>query len=328
MYFTARALEQATDEMVAAFKAMRFPAGSKILDLCAGIGGDLLALARRGEVLGVDRDEIMVLLAGANAQLLAATEAHIPEVRGQDVDTLDLSDCAAWHIDPDRRPGGRRTTQAALHEPGSDAMDRLRARNANAAVKLAPAAEVPAAWLEQAELQWISRERQCRQLVAWFGDLTSAPGTRAATVLGTGSEDYRTVIGQPQMHAPVAGAIGKFLFEPDAAVLAAKLDGALALELGLAAIAPGVAYWTGERPVHDRAVGMFEVRDVFPFRLPALKSYLRERQIGRLEIKKRGVDLDPAELRRKLAPRGDESATLIVGRIDKRIIAIVARRVE
>jgi hypothetical protein len=94
----------------------------------------------------------------------------------------------------------------------------------------------------------------------------------------------------------------------------------------LAAIAPGVAYWTGQRIVSDAALGCFEVQDVLPFRLKTLKTYLRERGIGRLEIKKRGVEQDPAELRRQLDLAGPASATLLLARIDKRIIAIVARR--
>ena len=45
MLFTARGLEQATDEVVADYKASRFPAGQRVADLCCGIGGDLIALA-------------------------------------------------------------------------------------------------------------------------------------------------------------------------------------------------------------------------------------------------------------------------------------------
>src|SRR5581483_9199600 len=71
----------------------------------------------------------------------------------------DLAAAAAWHIDPDRRPHGRRTTQVALHSPGADEIDRLRAQCPAAAVKLAPAAEAPPHWAAEAQLEWISRGR-------------------------------------------------------------------------------------------------------------------------------------------------------------------------
>ncbi len=45
-----------------------------------------------------------------------------------------------------------------------------------------------------------------------------------------------------------------------------------------------------------------------------LRAWVRAHDIGALEIKKRGVDLDPAELRRRLKPKGRVAATLVIGR--------------
>jgi hypothetical protein len=137
----------------------------------------------------------------------------------------------------------------------------------------------------------------------------------------------RSIVGLPGEEPPLAERIGRYLFEPDAAVLAAKLERQLAAEHALAAIAPGVAYWTGDRPILDTALDCFAVREVVPFRVPALRAWLRSREIGTLEIKKRGVDLDPARLRRELNLAGPQSATLLVARIGKRVTAILADRV-
>ncbi len=54
-----------------------------------------------------------------------------------------------------------------------------------------------------------------------------------------------------------------------------------------------------------------------------LKALLRERRIGRLEVKKRGVDIEPAELRRKLKCPGDVRATLIVTPHGGNVLAIL-----
>jgi hypothetical protein len=59
----------------------------------------------------------------------------------------------------------------------------------------------------------------------------------------------------------------------------------------------------------------------------ALKTWLRARGIGRLEVKKRGVDLDPARLQRELQVPGDEQAALLVCRVRGKLTAILARRV-
>jgi hypothetical protein len=70
----------------------------------------------------------------------------------------------------------------------------------------------------------------------------------------------------------------------------------------------------------------FRVREELPFDERRLKPALRERGIGTLEIKKRGVDVDPAALRRRLALRGDASATLVLTRVAGRRTALLVER--
>jgi len=332
MFFTPLGLEQATDEIVAAYKARRFHGRETIYDLCSGVGGDLLALAAVGQTTAFDRDPITSILATANGRMFFERQAadnrvSPPTCHARDVEQLDLEECSAWHIDPDRRSTGRRTTRVDLYSPATDAIERLLACNPHAAIKLAPAAQFPEDWPQRAELEWISRGRECRQLVAWFGELAHDAGRRRATVLGDGTRAPRSIIGSLELSPPRIAPIGRYLFEPDAAVLAADLGPALAAEHALEAISTGVAYWTGDAPVTDPALACFEVLEVLPFRLKAVAGMLRTRNIGQLEIKKRGIALAPAELRRQLKLKGDESATLLLAPIAKRVTAVLARRV-
>ncbi len=335
MFLTPLGLEQASDEVVARYKAERFPNGGQMADLCCGIGGDLLALAARGPVCGVDRDPILAIVAEANARVgVADGDRPIGEcihVQTTDVRSLDVTPFAAWHIDPDRRSEGRRTTRVDLHEPPPDVIERLLAACPNGAVKLAPAAVLPTGWAERAELEWISSRRECRQLVAWFGNLANSPGRRRATVLGAAREQRRTVCGEGESPigpiCPLGPTIDRFVFEPDAAVIAAHLTGALAAEHGLRAIAPRAVYLTGPRAIDDLALSCFEVLEVLPLRAATLKRWLADRRIGRLEIKKRGIELDPRQLQRQLKLPGDEQATLLATRLGQRAIAIIARRI-
>jgi hypothetical protein len=48
--------------------------------------------------------------------------------------------------------------------------------------------------------------------------------------------------------------------------------------------------------------------------------------VGALEIKKRGVDVDPADLRRRLQPTGPATATLVLSRTPSGAVALVVRR--
>ncbi|MBI3463030.1 MAG: SAM-dependent methyltransferase [Planctomycetes bacterium] len=327
MFFTPLGLEQATGEAVARYKASRFPDGSPVADLCCGIGGDLLSLCSRGPAVGIDRDPVKTLLAEANCRTLetrAGGGATQVMVQTADISAIPLADFAAWHLDPDRRATGRRTTRVEAQEPGPEVIDRLLAEVPHAAIKLAPASHVPDNWSQQAEREWISYAGQCRQQVAWFGELAVRPGRRAATVIG--ASRVRTLEGRPGAPPPAIAAIGRYLFEPDAAVLAAGLIPSLCVELGLSAISTEAAYLTGDHPAHDAAAQCFEVIDVLPFDVKRIKALLRERGVGRLEVKKRGVPHDPEQIRRQLRVPGDESCTLLLARVRNAVTAILARR--
>lgn len=327
LFFTKRGLEQATDEVTARYKASHFPAGVPVADLCCGIGGDLMALGMRGAAIGYDLDLPTVIFAEANRRVVGAVGASVCEK----ADAAQAAEVAAWHIDPDRRPGGKRTTHIELHEPSIETLDTLLAANENAAIKLAPAAEPWPAWQALAEWEWISLGGECRQLVAWFGAISGDHGKRRATVLSRDGA-MRSIVGEPDEamsygeQLPVA-ELGRFLHEPDSAILAAKLIAAAGREHGLSSIFSGSAYLTSDAPiVDDTAWASFEILEVIPYDVRKLRAWLATRCIGRLEMKKRGVDVDLDRLRGELKLQGDETACLILIRRGDRVTAVVTRR--
>ncbi len=157
MFFTRTALEQSTDEWIAAYKAQRFGSG-EVWDLCCGIGGDLLALAARGPATGIERDPITCHFASAN---LIACDLALPLQKGrvqcEPVTLTCLPTGALWHIDPDRRATGQRTTHLDFASPPREVLDELLTRAPNAAMKLAPGTTLPAEWADRAEAEWIRR---------------------------------------------------------------------------------------------------------------------------------------------------------------------------
>jgi hypothetical protein len=316
MFFTRIGLEQATDEWIARYKAERFAKASSVVDFCSGVGGDLAALAQGRTAIGVDRDPVMQIIGAANSGA---------EVRLADVEQCDAGEFDAWHLDPDRRPEGRRTTRVELHSPGAEAIERMLARCADGAIKLAPAAEIPGGWIDQCEQEWISRRRECRQLVAWFGRLAQAPGERRATVLLPDGSAHGFVA-RPTAGRLTTDRIARFVFEPDPAILAADLVGPLAEKYCLGTISPDGGYLSGDRPVDDPLMAAFETLDVSPLRIKRLKSLLAERGIGRVEVKKRSVDIEPATLEKQLRTSGERTAVLLVAPVAGKVTAILARR--
>ena len=90
---------------------------------------------------------------------------------------------------------------------------------------------------------------------------------------------------------------------------------------------PRIAYVTSSTYVPTVLASAYEVVEELPYKEKALRAWVRGQGIGTLEIKKRGVDLDPAQLRKKLAPKGSASATLIITRIGREAVAYSCRRV-
>lgn len=342
MLFTADGLEQATRLSVAALHAERFTnAGvTHIADLTSGIGADAMAFAGAGlRVLATDIDEV-------TAQIAAWNLRPFPEAEARHADGLDL-DLRAEHIDgvyadPARRTrgpgGGRRIFDPRAYEPALDRVFALRDATPALGIKVGPGIPhegVP----HDAEAQWVSVDNDVVEAGLWFGPLApDGPGRTALVVRtavdGDGKEHTHTRILRASDHpdgsgleAPT-GSVGQYLYEPDGAVIRAGLVAHAAAELGGRLVDPTIAYITTDAPAPlpeqsatphvtgpaPIATG-YRVLDTLPFGLKRLKAYLRERNIGRLTIKKRGTAVVPEQLRRQLVLTGTEEATIVLTRV-------------
>ena len=349
MLFTRAGLEQATRQSVAGHHAQRMAdAGiTHVTDLGCGIGGDALGFAEAGlRVTAVDADEVTATIAAHNlagfgdqvevrhATAEDAASAIFGDVRelrsdspkaSEDATHLRGSSTAVW-LDPARRTGGHTETRrvaASDYSPPLDWTFALAAR-LPAGIKLSPAHdrdELP----EDAETQWISADGSVVELVVWTGALARAGIRRSALVL-RGEEAHELVAASDAEDAPVR-EIGAYLHEPDGAVIRARLIGDLARSLEAGMLDPHIAYLTSDAAHTSPFTQAFRVREVMPAKVPTINAALRANDIGTLEIKKRGMDIDPAQFRRKLVLRGRESATLLLTRVGQKRLAILADRV-
>ncbi|MGY5130389.1 class I SAM-dependent methyltransferase [Streptomyces nigrescens] len=331
MYFTPNGVEQSTRATVATHRATRLAAlGVRTLaDLCCGIGGDALALARAGiRVLAVDRDPLACAAARANAEALGLAE--LIEVRCADVTEVDTAGYDAVFVDPARRTkarGGRVFDPEAYAPPLSWAVEAAR-KAPVAALKIAPG--VPHEALpEDAETEWISDGGDVKEAVVWFGTGEGGaprpvPGGRRATLLpagdsllGTGLPDPSAAPAEDASPHPPVGPVGDWLYEPDGAVIRAHLVADVARQVGGRLIDPTIAYITADRLTATPYATAYAITDVLPFHVKRLKALLREREVGIAVIKKRGSAVEPEELRKKLKLGGGrKSCTIFLTRVD------------
>jgi SAM-dependent methyltransferase len=306
MYFTPDGLEQATRLRVASHRAARvsLTGPSSVLDVGCGIGGDLVALARAGlTVAAVDHDELRVEVARANLQALGLGGA----VQVATAADLDVSGFGVVFADPARRTAQGRVFDVDGWSPPWPYVLGLLERPS--VVKVAPG--IPHALLPGGvEAEWVSDEGDVKEAALWSPQLATAR-RRATVIRGAG---LATLTDDDPTTADVH-AVGRYLFEPDGAVIRAGLVGAVAAGVGGGLVDEHIAYVTGDRELATPFARCYEVLEELPYREKSLKAALRSRGVGRLTIKKRGVQVVPEELRRRLSLRGDAEATLVLTRV-------------
>ncbi|WP_449343896.1 class I SAM-dependent methyltransferase [Streptomyces mexicanus] len=309
MLFTPNGVEQSTRASVAAYRAARLRelGVTCLADLCCGIGGDAIALARAGiRVLAVDRDPVTAAAARANARALGLAE--LIEVREADVTDVDVSSYDAVFVDPARRGGRGRIFDPEGYSPPLSWAVRTALRAPHAALKIAPGIPheaVPA----QAEAEWISDGGDVKEAVLWFG---TEPGAVRATLL----PGPRTLRGRG-LPDPAVRPVGRYLYEPDGAVIRAHLVAEVAEDVDGGLIDPTIAYVTADALRPTPYATVYEITDHLPFHVKKLKALLREREVGTLTVKKRGSAVEPEELRRKVLPKpyGRTAATVFLTRV-------------
>lgn len=314
MMFTRDGLEQATSEDVARHRARRFATAGDIttvLDLCCGIGGDMLAIgAAVPRVVGVDRDEVHALMARHNA-MSYDVDAHTVVA---DVTDLRLPATTAVFIDPARRTKSRRGgSQPPLDWCTSLPVPRV-------TVKAAPGIEVgsvPNGW----EIEFVALGRDLKESVLWSPPWASA--ARRATVLSSGQDSGAELVANPSTPSAPVRPPGRYLLDPSPAVTRAGAVADLAADIGAWQIDPQIAFLSADAPVRTPFGRCLEIEASLPFGVKPLAAELRRLDIGTIELRRRGLAGDVDELRRRLRPSGNRRATVVLTRVANKPWAFV-----
>ncbi|MGJ9425765.1 SAM-dependent methyltransferase [Nesterenkonia halotolerans] len=209
------------------------------------------------------------------------------------------------------------------------------------------------------EAEWVSVDGDLVEVVLWFNDLARPGVRRAATALQSPPPPHES---QPDQHPPnspppqghrvaeltsstdfgaglelePSGSTGLtgVLHEPDPAVIRSELVAELADELGGRLLDGHIAYFCtdGTDPGKERGLSRgYRIQEVRPYSVKALKAWAAEEAVTSLEIKKRGVDIIPEQLRQQVLPKKQtrrrsarHHATVVITRLgEERVFAVV-----
>jgi hypothetical protein len=322
MYFTRRALEQASSEIVSSFRAGRYErAGfNNIADLGCGIGGDALSLSTKADVVGVEWNPLRLAMAQENLRVYGRGLNFHP----LQADLIELSPLRvdALFADPGRRDEyGRRIFYVHEYRPPLSTFEAWGETVPNQGIKVSPGVDYSELPMET-EIEFVSVKGEVREGILWTGALRTG-ARRRATLLPSGATLTDYAVDEVAVMDPK-----EYLYEPDGAVIRAHLVEQLAQELGATKIDDSIAYLTADQAVETKFAHCFVLEDVIPFQLKRLRRYLRERNVGRLTIKKRGSPLDPDALRKRLRLRGDEEKVIFLTKVKGKATVLVGRRAE
>jgi hypothetical protein len=229
-FFTRQALEQASSEPLARWKAESIK-GKWLFDICGGLGSDCFQLAPGfREVYSCDPDEELGDLFSHNAQRMGLSNVHRLVQRAEDF-LRDTELVADWvYFDPDRRTEGRRQTGFKHYMPEPESLYQVfAAKGKNWLIKLSPLDDLQAVYQAFPGLSGIrvlSSQGEVKELlVHLMPEKAPAESPELVVVeLEDGKETCRmaaALLPWPQAQVPSTG--GKFVFEPSAGLIKSEI---------------------------------------------------------------------------------------------------------
>ena len=348
------ALEQSTAQDIGRWKANLWPREGSVNDLCCGMGGDSFYLPASLQLTGIDLDENRLAMYRHNLQAFGKA------VSTKCADARSIEGAAFFTIDPARRAiEGENQRDLRNLTPTLEEVIEISRHYKGGMAKLPPGYppdEIP----DGTEILYLGGHSDCRECLVLFGELAKNPDTVRAVIIDKNGETaaewtrkrdrsletldedlqekldrndslegkdrtYRTATSRSDL--PLGG-IGKYIAEPAPVLIRSRLfsDAALAHDQDVHLISEGIAYVSSDRMLPAPAFTSYEILAHTEIATGAVRSMLKEHDIGKITLKLRGVKLDPDAEAKRLKPKGKNSAILFYTRFHGEKIAILTRR--
>jgi hypothetical protein len=170
-------------------------------------------------------------------------------------------------------------------------------------------------------VEFVAAGRDLKEAVLWSPALAEA-ATRATVlpaVPGAAAVSLLPSAGEPLAVA----APGPYLLDPSPAVTRAGLVAELGRAVGGWQVDPRIAFLSTAAAIESPFARVLKVERDLPWHEREVRAVLRELEIGALDIRRRGLAGDVADIHRRLRPRGPRRATLVMTRVLDRPWAFV-----
>lgn len=337
---------------------------STVHDLCCGMGGDSFFIPASFKVIGIDLDEKRLAMyrhnmktIGKTTEVICGDVREVARIREMSA-SAGMTNTEFFTIDPARRAlEGENQRDLRNLTPTLEEVVEISKHYQGGMVKLPPGyppAEIP----DGTEILYLGGRSDCRECLVLFGSLAKNPDTVRAVMVGkdgkalaewsrprdrsleTLDEDlqekldrndslegkdrtYRTSTSRSDL--PI-GEIARYLSEPAPILIRSHLFNAAALSCAPQAhlISEGIAYVASDLSLPTPGFTCYEIVAHSEISTGAVRTMLKEHDIGKITLKLRGVKLDPDAEIKRLKPKGKKSAILFYTRAAGEKIALLS----
>jgi len=321
LLYTPLALEQSSGERAAAYKATLL-FGQRAIDVTGGLGVDTMALSRTfRQVVYCERDPLLCQIVAHNLTQCGIT--NVEQHNGESTGLLAAfpDDSFDWiSVDPARREQGERSIALEAVSPNVVAChDLLLRKAAKVCIKASPALEISGLKTLLPALQTIvvvSVDRECKEILLLLNHASAADASVEvkAVCLNSDSAEIVEIVGDGDASRTVADSVKAYLYEPDPAIIKAKLSPVLARNFSLAFVNKTVDYLTSDQHVAAFPGRMFRVVACVPYKPKSFKAFLQQHALAGASIQRRDFPLSTDALRKKYRLLESERAFLLFTR--------------
>ena len=324
-------VQQATPQVVAEFRAAHLLSlGVRdVVDVTCSVGTELAALAAPAapaarvsvgagfqRIIGGDLDPQRVRMARHN---VPDVPAIVMDALRPALSTSVLAPGTVVLADPARRTSSGRVTKLSDLRPRLEDLAAVYSEQGiDTAIKCAPGIDYTEF---DGQVDVVSVDGNVKEACLYTPGLSQCG--RRAVMLGVAS-GQQEIIDDHMPEQDKVAEVGKYIVDPDGAVVRAGLVRHYAAKHGLWQLDERIAYLTG--PAVPPGRRGFEVLEQVPFK--HVRKALVARGIGAVEILVRGVDINPDEVRKKWKLKGSEEASVVVTRIGDKAWAFICRAVR
>jgi len=326
MLFDSDGLAYATHAAVAAYHGQCFSSDDVVLDICTGIGSDLLEISKQVHAVhSLDANAKRIRLARYNVTSCGNPKrATFHHCRFEDF-TIP-KEVTAVFADPLRRNARARYIDPAEYSPAIDtiffALEQNNIKNGKCLIKLSPACDYTTL-LGLGRIEVISVDGEVKE-VLFINDRESLY-KRTAVLLHTKHAPFRIV--QSTDTIKNVSKAKAYIIEPDAAIIRSGLVAEYAESIQATFLDPYIAYLTTDHIPSAPGGTAYQIHESIPYSVQKIKSYLKKHSITALAIKKRGFAETPKALQKKIGiKKGSNTFFLFIYRTHDRHQAVFAER--